>query len=246
MSFSVIIVDDEPNGSESLSLLIKEYCPSLHIVAIASNVPEAVSAIRLHKPQVVFLDIEMPDGSGFEVIDKTTEQNYHVVFTTAYEQYALKAFKLNALDYLLKPVSIEELLEAVKKLERIKDTPPVNWSELLREVNFRSRKQKISIPTQEGLLFIDTENILRLEADSNYTHLFLTTGKKHTASKTLKEFESLLEESLFVRVHSAHLVNLSRIEKYIKGDGGYVVLNDGSSVPVSRSQKAELLSRLGQ
>jgi two-component system LytT family response regulator len=246
MSFSAVIVDDEPNGSESLSLLIKEYCPSLEVLAIASNITEAVAAIRKFKPEVIFLDIEMPDGSGFEVIDKTKDLSYRVIFTTAYEQYALKAFKVDALDYLLKPVIVEELIEAVKRLESKKDPGPVNWTELLQQVSFKTRKPKISIPTQEGLLFIDSENILRLEADSNYTHLFLSTGKKHTASKTLKEFESLLDETVFVRVHSAHLINISKIERYIKGDGGYVILNDGSNIPVSRSQKAFLLGKLGQ
>jgi two-component system LytT family response regulator len=246
MSITAIIVDDEPNGSESLSLLIQEYCPEIKISAIAANVPDAVAAIRQHKPVVLFLDIEMPDGSGFEVIDKTRDVSYHVIFTTAYEQYALKAFKHNAIDYLLKPVSIEELVEAVRKVERKKETPPVNWNALLDQINIRPRKQKLSIPTQEGLIFIDTDTILRLEADSNYTHLFVGNGKKYTVSRTLKEFESQLDEASFFRVHSAHLINVTKIEKYIKGDGGYVVLNDGSSVPVSRSQKASLLIRLGQ
>ncbi|MFI5148201.1 MAG: LytR/AlgR family response regulator transcription factor [Bacteroidia bacterium] len=245
MPIPVVVVDDELHGSESLCLLIREYCPELDIRAVASNVKEAVNSCREHKPEILFLDIELPDGSGFEVMDRTRDLPYHVIFTTAYEHYALKALKMNALDYLLKPVSADELVLAVKKLP--KKTAPMGQrlEEILSMLNKSSKKEKISIPSQDGFVLVDTGSIYRLEADSNYTHVFTADKKKLTISKTLKELESLLDEDQFFRIHSAHVVNLSKIEKYIKGDGGQVVLTDGSIVPVSRANKNILLLKLG-
>jgi two-component system LytT family response regulator len=244
MPFPVIIVDDESHGSESLCILIREYCPELEIKAVAANVSEAVNCIHHHRPEIVFLDIEMPDGSGFEVIERTKDLAYHVVFTTAYEQYALKALKINALDYLLKPVSADELMVAVKKLAKKEAPLERHLEELLDKLSRPGRKGKISIPSQDGFVLVETGNILRLEADSNYTHVFTTDKKKLTISKTLKELETLLDGDVFFRVHSAHVVNLNTVEKYVKGDGGYLVLIDGSTIPVSRANKNVLLSKL--
>jgi two-component system LytT family response regulator len=246
MPIPVVVVDDELHGSESLCLLIREFCPDLEIKAVAANVKQAVTCCREHRPEIIFLDIEMPDGSGFEVIDRTRDLTYHVIFTTAYEHYALKALKMNALDYLLKPVSADELMLAVKKVSK-QDPAPLGkqLEELVSLLNKTARREKISIPSQDGFVLVDTDAIVRLEADSNYTHVFTTDKKKLTISRTMKELESMLDPELFFRVHSAHVVNLNRVEKYVKGDGGYLILADGATIPVSRANKNALLLKLG-
>ncbi len=244
MALQVVIVDDEKHGSESLALMIREFCPDLEIVAMANGVKQAVEMIDLHNPEIVFLDIEMPDGSGFEVIERTKNIAYHVIFTTAYEQYALKALKINALDYLLKPISADELMAAVKKVSKNEPRFKSELEQLLSRLREPARRDNITLPCQDGFVLIETINILRMEADSNYTHVYTNDKKKLTVSRTLKELENLVPPENFLRVHSAHLVNLNKVEKYIKGDGGYLVLSDATTVPVSRANKSALLQKL--
>ncbi len=247
MNYPVIIVDDEHDGAESLEILIKNYCPKLEVKAIVHNVQNAVSAILLHKPVIVFLDIQMPSGSGFEVIEQTKEMNYSVIFTTAHEEFALKAIKANAIDYLLKPIIAEELIRAVDKGISIKPSNQISGLLAMLEQlnNAKPADSKITISNNQGLLFIEPEEIIRLEADSNYTHFYLSDGKKITASKTLKEIEKLLP-GYFIKVHSSYIINRKRMVKYIKGDGGYLVMDDNVTVPVSRSYKADFLGELGK
>lgn len=189
----------------------------------------------------------MPTATGFDVIAATNTEKYEVVFTTAYEHYAIKAFKTKAVDYLLKPIDIDELKQAVISVEeRLKQgntTSIKSMEELIYST--LNKLKKISIPSQEGLLFVDASDIIRLEAESNYTHVYLKDRKKITASKTLKHFEEVLQNYNFCRIHSTHMINLDKIERYIKGDGGFVVLNDDITIPVSRAYKADLLGRIG-
>ena len=244
MNYSAVIVDDEADGAEALELLIKEYCPHIDVKATANSVDEAITKINTHKPAVLFLDIQMPTGSGFEVIERTREHSYKVIFTTAHEEYALQAIRANAIDYLLKPIIADELISAVKRATSATDSKLTELLNMVGQINTRSSvNNKISVPCSEGLLFIETDNILYLQADSNYTYFFLAGDKKITASKTLGDIEKLLPDN-FVRVHTTYIVNLNRIEKYIKGDGGHVVMEDGATVPVSRSQKQTFLKRL--
>jgi two-component system LytT family response regulator len=244
LNYSAVIVDDEPGGTESLELLIKEYCPQINVKAIAHTVQEAIDAIVMHKPAVLFLDIQMPTGSGFEVIEHTTHVSYKVIFTTAHEEYALQAIKANAIDYLLKPIIAEELIKAVDRVTTTSNSQLTELLNMVGQINTRhSGTVKISIPCSEGLLFIESDNIQHMEADSNYTYFFLAGGKKITASKTLGDIEKLLPEN-FIRVHSAYILNLNKIEKYVKGDGGHVVMQDGSTIPVSRSQKQAFLKKI--
>ncbi len=241
-----IIIDDEKSGAEVLQLLLQQNCPSVQIEAIENSAETGIKSILELKPDLVFLDIEMPSATGFDVINATKEGKYEVVFTTAYEHYAIKAFKTKAVDYLLKPIDIDELKSAVERVEeRLKDNGMVSVKDVADLLNNTFNKsKKISIPSQEGLLFIDASDIIRLEAESNYTHVYLQDKRKITASKTLKYFEELLQNYNFCRVHSTHIINLDRIERYIKGDGGFVVLNDEITIPVSRAYKMDLIGKI--
>jgi len=242
-----IIVDDEEAGVESLQLLLKKYCPGVQVSATANSVSEAEEKINANPPDIIFLDIAMPFANGFELLKRIKSKNFSVVFTTAYNEYALKAIKHNALDYLLKPIDSDELIAAVKKCEEKQDSgsPDMKKIESLMATLAHSQKaQKLPIPTLEEIMYVDVDNILRMEADSNYTHIYLSDKQKLTSSKTLKDYEQMLIGQKFFRVHKTHIINLGYVRKYIKGEGGYVVMADGASVEVSRQKKAELLTLL--
>ena len=243
---NAVIVDDEKDGAEVLQFLIKQNCPQVNVMAIENSINGAISCIQTNKPDLVFLDIEMPTGTGFDVIQHTNEVGYETIFITAYEQYAIKAFKTNAIDYLLKPIDIDELINAVKNAEKRIKSSNKNSAEAIENLILSAiqKNKKISIPSQEGILWVDLDDVIRLEADSNYTHVHLKNMKKLMIAKTLKSFEDQLSHTMFCRVHSRHLINLNEIERYIKGDGGIVVLKDGANIPVSRANKADLLSKL--
>lgn len=243
---NAIIIDDEKDGAEVLQFLIKENCPNINILCLEHSVENAVLSIQRLKPDLIFLDIEMPTGTGFDVIEATNEVEYETIFITAYEHYAIKAFKTNAIDYLLKPVDVDELVNAVKNAKKRLATSNKNQSNQIESLilNAINKNKKISIPSQDGVLWVDLDDIIRFEADSNYTHVYMKNKRKVMVSKTLKSFEEQLTHSNFCRVHSTHLINLNEVEKYIKGDGGIVVLKDTSNVPVSRANKAELLTKL--
>lgn len=243
MRYTAVIVDDELNGSESLSLLLKMYCPQIEIISILDNVEDAVSTIIYQSPDIVFLDIEMPSGSGFEVADRTQSVKNQLIFTTAYENYAIKAIRSKAIDYLLKPISVEDLINAVNAAIKKIDVQRTEDIGMLQKQQKTPVGGKIAIPCSDGLIFIEAHKIARIEADSNYTHIILNDGSKVTACKTLKDLEAQLDPEIFFRIHHTHMVNLLRIEKYIKGDGGFVVLADGALVPVSRAQKQSFLAK---
>lgn len=243
MNYTAVIVDDEPDGAETLSMLVKEYCPQVTVKAIAHSVTDAVGKVILHKPGILFLDIQMPSGSGFEVIEHTRHVGYKVIFTTAHEEYALQAIRANAIDYLLKPIIAEELIRAVDRVAIAGDSKLTELLNMVGQINNKPTAGKISVPCSEGLLFLETDTIHYLQADSNYTYFFLAGGKKITASKTLGDIEKILPEN-FVRVHTTYIINLDKIQKYVKGDGGHLVMEDGTTVPVSRSQKQTFLKRI--
>jgi two-component system, LytTR family, response regulator len=238
MKYTALIIDDERNGAESLNLLLNMYCPQIKIVGIEDNVAQAIEAIETLDPQIVFLDIELPSGSGIEIAERTRLKQRSIIFTTAYENYALKAFKVNACDYLLKPIEAEDLIKAVNKATEEIDSKLPKDSKISSTVI----KNKLAIPSSDGLVFIEHEHILRIEADSNYVHLVLKDQKKITTCKTLKEIEKIVPQEIFHRIHNKHIVNLNYIKKYIRGDGGFVLLIDDSLIPVSRSQKSTFLA----
>ncbi len=241
-----IIVDDEKRGRELLRMVLTTHCPEVKVVGEASNVKEAYTLILQTDPDLVFLDIEMPGGSGFDLLTKFDEINFEVIFVTAFDKYAIKAIKFSAMDYLLKPVDEEELVKAVKRVEenQNKKSNKDRVSNLIQNVRKTTDNQKIGLTSSDGLEFIEIKTILRCEADGKYTSVFLHDGKKLLVSKNLKEFEDLLTEYNFIRIHHSHLVNLDYIKKYQSGRGGYVVMSDGSTITVSQRKKEDFLSSL--
>lgn len=244
---TAIIIDDEAKGRLALREKLSSYCPQVQVQAEAGNGQEAILLIQHHKPQLIFLDIEMPRMNGFEMLNALIEKNFHIIFTTAYDQYAIKAIKYAAFDYLLKPIDIEELKTAVKKIELKETHQTKKQAEFLQQNIEHPKKQlnKLAIPTLEGLLFFDINDIIQLEANSNYTLIHFSGKPKITASKTLKEFEEMLPENIFFRTHHSHLINLNYIKRYIKGDGGQIELQNGNYVDVSRRKKEEFLKAIG-
>ena len=241
-----VIIDDEENNIGTLQSLLTQFCPEIEIIGTAGNAKQAFTVINELQPQLVFLDIEMPMGNGFDLLEKLMPVNFEVIFVTAFDQYAITAFKYAALDYLLKPVSIDDLKRAVNRSAiRIAEKNVNNRIESLI-ANFRSEAQglkKIGLPTAEGLVFEEIENIMHLQAESNYTLVYIRNKKKMTITKSLKEFEDLLPASIFCRLHHSHIVNLNYITKYYKGRGGYVELTDGTTVEVSTRKKDDFLEK---
>jgi len=242
-----IIIEDEAKSRSSLRKKLAEFCPLVTIVAEGEDGMEGLGLIEKHKPQLVFLDIEMPKMNGFEMLNALREKNFHLIFTTAYDQYAIKAIKYAAFDYLLKPIDIEELKMAVAGIADKETGETKKQLELLQQNIQHPKKQlnKLAVPTLDGLLFYDINDIIHLEANSNYTHIFFNNQPKILASKTLKEFEDMLPTGIFFRIHHSHLVNLNFIKRYIKGDGGQIELQNGTYVDVSRRKKEEFLKAIG-
>lgn len=246
---TAIIIDDELKGRIALKQKLKDYCPEVLVQGEAADGAEGIRLIEKVKPQVVFLDIEMPRMDGFEMLHHIPQKNFHIIFTTAYDQYAIKAIKYAAFDYLLKPVDIEELKTAIDKIEQALQESQTGSKLEVLEHNLHSRNpislNKIAIPTLEGLLFFNINEIVHLEAQSNYTTIYFTNHPKMIASRTLKEFEDLLPPDLFFRPHHSHIINLQFIKRYIKGDGGQIEMQNGNYVDVARRKKEEFLKMIG-
>lgn len=244
---TAIIIEDEKKSAETLRGLLNRYCPNVEILDEAGGYREGIEKIRVHQPDVVFLDIQMPDGSGFKVLEELKELDFDVIFTTAFDQFAIKAIKYSALDYLLKPIDPEELVEAVKKVEkkRTESKKNKNIETFLENIKTPGEDpHKIVLSTSEKIHVIDVDDILRCESDNYYTHFFFTNGTKILVSKTLKENEQLLSDHNFIRPHKSHLINVKYIKSFIRQDGGYIVMSDGSKVPVSRRKKERIMEVL--
>jgi two-component system LytT family response regulator len=241
-----LIIDDEKRGRELLRMVLSTHCPEVKVIGEASNIKEAYNLIVQTDPDLIFLDIEMPGGTGFDLLSKFDEINFEVIFVTAFDKYAIKAIKFSAMDYLLKPVDEEELVKAIKKVEenQNKKSNKERINNLVSNVKKTSDNQKIGLTSSDGLEFIEIKTILRCEADGKYTSVFLHDGKKLLVSKNLKEFEDLLTDYNFFRIHHSHLVNLDYIKKYQSGRGGYVVMSDGSTITVSQRKKEDFLNSL--
>jgi two-component system LytT family response regulator len=244
---NAIIVDDEISGAIGLERLLNKYCTDVKVLASANSIDEAEQKISALNPDVVFLDIEMPFGSGFDLLNRIKNIRFEVVFTTAYSQYAIKAFRHNAIDYLLKPIDPDELKDAVKKCEERKGRETMDLKKienLFSSLSQTNKVQKLPVHTPEGIVYLEPEKVLYLEADGNYTQIHLSGGQKYTSSRTLKEYEEMLPSREFFRIHKTSLVNLGHVKQYNKGEGGEVLMSDGSALEVSRYKKAELLALL--
>lgn len=244
---TAVIIDDEPKGRLALRQKLENYCANVSVIGEATDGIDALSVIEKLKPELIFLDIEMPRMNGFEMLNELKEKNFRIIFTTAYDQYAIKAIKYAAFDYLLKPVDIEELKTAIERISNTSTIETKKQAELLQQniLNPKKLLNKLAIPTLEGLLFFDINEIIQLEANSNYTIIHFSGKQKITASKTLKDFEELLPPDIFFRTHHSHLINLNYIKKYIKGDGGQIEMQNGNFVDVSRRKKEEFLKAIG-
>jgi two-component system LytT family response regulator len=235
-----IIIDDEERGRSSLQTLVNEYCPNVNIVASCANVPEGVIAIHKHKPQLIFLDIEMPEYSGFDLLEFFRDIDFEIIFVTAYSEYAIKAFEVSAVDYLLKPVQIEQLQHAVEKVKQKRlQSSMQNRLDLLKEAFKGETLRKIAVPMGDGLLFIEVNNVVMLEADGAYTQVFLNDGSKILVSKKLKFFEDILETRPgFFRVHRSYIININYIKKYLRGEN-MILMDNHTNVSLSRDRKQE-------
>lgn len=240
-----VIIDDELSGRITIKNLLQEHCPEIEVVGEAASVVEGQLAIETYQPELVFLDIQLRPGTGFDLLDKVDHSQFDVIFCTAFDQFALKAFEFSALHYLTKPLDVLRLKEAIQRFISKSDTIQDEVRlEALRENMKAQSFKKIAIPEADGFKLLMIEDILRCEADGSYTHFHLKQGKQHTASQRLGHYEELLDNRAFIRVHHSHLVNLNHVEKYTKGRGGTVSMSDGTEVPVSERLKKDLIERL--
>jgi two-component system, LytTR family, response regulator len=242
-----IIVDDELKSRESLKKMLAAFCQDVDVMATCQNVAEAITAIGEFKPDIVFLDVQMQGETGFDLLSTLDNINFEVIFTTAYSEYALKAIKFSAIDYLLKPIDIEDLQKAVAKVEK---KQRLNMADRLKQLlqNLKggadAENYKLALPTAEGLTFIKMKEILYCKASGNYTEIFMDDGKKHLVSRPLKEYDDMLSDHTFFRIHHSYLINLNGVKSYIRGEGGQVVMSDNCTLDVSRRKKEAFMERI--
>jgi two-component system, LytTR family, response regulator len=243
-----ILIDDERNATEALTNMLRMVTPDVEVVGVANAAQQGIDLVQSLKPDLVFLDIQMPYMTGFELLEQLGQFNFSVVFTTAYDQYALQAFKVSAVDYLLKPIDMDELETAVEKVrERLKQ--PTNDFTALEKLFKQVKKndvQRLTLPTSDGLVFIAIDDIIRLESDSNYTTFYLTKKERIVVSRTLGEYEPILTAQNFCRVHHSHIINMVHLKRYFKNDGGYAEMSDGSKVEISRRKKDDFMAKLDE
>lgn len=240
-------IEDEPRNIELLASLIETHCShQVTLMGNAKNIPDAINLIKNTHPQLVYLDIELNKGNAFELLEQLKEINFQVIFITAFDQYAVKAFRHNAVDYLLKPISISELKEATTKAVEKIDRSSINTNILdtLKELKLNISNQKIGVPVPDGVVFVNAEEIIRCEANGSYSTFYLTNKKTVITTKSLKDIEGLLSFSNFVRVHNSWIINTNYIRKYYRGKNSYAEMEDGSVVHISLRKKGDFLSFL--
>jgi two-component system LytT family response regulator len=243
-----LLIDDETDSLESLSAELQVFCPEVEIVGTCNDPRQGLSSIRELKPDLIFLDIEMPHLNAFELLEQLEPIGFDVIFVTAYDEYAVKAFEFNAVDYLLKPVLQSKLIQAVQKVadKNSHHLRPQQLQALINNMNLQSRQEmeNIALPTSEGFDFVPINDIRYLQSDNNYTWVHLVTQQKYLVTRTLKDVASMMSFPRFFRVHQSYCVNLNHVKKYVRGQGGYLVLKDGTQIPVSRANKEPLLALL--
>ena len=246
MQIKAIIIDDEANNRENLQHLLQRHCRNVKVVGTAASAREGIEKIEEFRPDVVLLDIEMPQQNGFDLLEHFSTIDFEVIFVTAFDHYAIRAIKFCALDYLLKPIDVLELKEAIgrvgEKLLKARENKQLRI--FLENRMYPQETKKIALPTADKVDFVSVDEILRCRGESNYTHIILRGGEQIMVSRTLKEYEELLGEYRFVRVHQSHLVNLREVKSYVKRDGGYLLMSDGTQVPVSKQRKEGVLRQL--
>jgi two-component system, LytTR family, response regulator len=249
MKLTAIVVDDEPNGVEALCQSLQYYCPEVELLGVAHNIIEAQDLITKHKPQVVFLDIEMPEGTGFDLLAQYKHPDFKVIFVTGYDHYALNAIKFSALDYLLKPVAPDDLQQAVSKaIAQVREQGILdNFQALLQNLkNPRNRSNRITIPTQRETEFVEVGNIIRCEAKSGITMIYLQNAKPIASARDLKIYQELLEDYGFFRVHDSHIISYHHIRKILNQDGGLVQTTDNAQIPIARRRKQDFMEWMNE
>jgi two-component system LytT family response regulator len=243
-----VIVDDEADAVNFIRSIIQEYCPKLVVTGTAHSANDGFQLINEHQPELVFLDVEMPHGSGFDLLARFPKKMFDVVFITAFNQYALKAIKFSAVDYILKPINISEFIEAVDKVTEKRTqlfNQNVNYLTLLENLK-STLPTKLAIPTSEGMEYLNTKEIIRIEADRSYCWFYMLDHAKHLVSRNLKEYQDLLTECNFFRPHNSHLINLDFVKKYVRQEGGYIEMADGSQIPISRIKRDLFLQQMNR
>ncbi|WP_235299557.1 LytR/AlgR family response regulator transcription factor [Portibacter marinus] len=241
-SIKAVIIDDEEHCRSTLSKQIEWFAPEINLIGEAESVSNGIKEIKDKNPELVFLDIEMTDGTGFDLLKHWSKPPFKFIFTTAFDEYALEAFKVHAIAYLLKPIDGEELSEAVKSITIEKQDVLGNKLEsLMKYLSGKDQVQKVALPVLDGLQFVKIDDIIRAEASGNYSTVYMNNGTQHFISKTLKFIMEAIEHSKFIRVHQSHLINMDYVSRYIRGKNGQIILDDGSVIPVSRSKKEDFL-----
>ncbi len=245
-SIRTLIIEDEVDAQNLLSKIVREYCPDLEMVGIADSLSSAKKMITTKMPDLVFLDIELKDGNAFMLLEDIKQRNFKIIFTTAYEEFALKAFRYEAIDYIMKPYSPKDVITAVSRVKKKKyDETIYNRLDFLVKQSTRNQPQKISIPSSEGVTILNVSDVIRIEADRAYCYIYTSDSMKTMVSKPLKEIEESLPPDLFFRSHSGHLINMEYVSKYISEDGGYILMTDGTQVPLARRRKGEFIEVIG-
>lgn len=241
-----IIIDDEPAVRNTISSLLRDHFSDITVSAQAGSINEGYDAVMKHDPDLLFLDIELPDGLGFDLLRKLSSVCFRIIFITGHHEYALDAIKVSALDYILKPVDEDELRKAIEKARELINQEDEQLKLLALNENLQEKKvlKRIILRTSDALLLVSISDIVRAEAESNYTHFYLSSGKHIMVSRTIKEYEAMLSGSGLIRVHQSHIVNLDYIEKFFRHEGGYLQLKDGSSIPVSPGLKQKVLQAI--
>ena len=242
-----ILIDDDQSNLSSLNGKLAKHCPQVEVIAKCDNGREGIRIIEEFKPDIVFLDIEMPVMNGFVMLQQLTYKDFELIFVTAYDHYAIQAIRYSALDYLVKPVEIDDLIAAVAKAAANRKNRSSHLQlELLLEQLHKKQPRRLTIPTTDGLRFIDLSDIIYLEASNSYTNIYLSNDQKFLVCRTLKDFEEILPRENFLRIHHATIINKEHVEKYIRGDGGQVVMRNGNVLDVSKRKKSEFLQAIGQ
>ena len=241
-SIHAILIDDEQHSLDSLDIELRMHCPNVKVIKKCKGAQQGLEAIQSLSPELVFLDIEMPQMNGFELLDRLKHHEFEVIFTTAYDEYAIQAIKVSAIDYLLKPIDVDDLKKAVKRIEDKREGESAQKKLDVLLTNFQSKGfEKLAIPTLRGLDFVSVNEINYCKADGNYTIINMCDEEKHVISKTIKETEELLNHTSFFRTHQSYLVNLNQIKHYIKGSGGQLVMQNNHIVQVARARKEGLM-----
>ena len=241
----ILLIDDEPKARMILRDLLAEYCPKLKVIGEAEGVQSGLALLKAEDPDLIFLDIRMKDGTGFDLLDSIKHRTFQLIFTTAYDEFALKAFEYNAIDYLLKPIDPDKLVLAVDKIQvKAPATPSMEQIQALLQSMQSQTLDRISLPTSEGLRYFKIKEITRLEASNNYTTFYSSTKEKVMVSKTIKNYERILPPEIFYRVHQSHIININFVTEFLKEDGGYALMEDKSKIPVSRRKKNGLIDAL--